>query len=335
MGITAFNNLGTAVALGAATETLVLAAHCAGLEVKVEVHADGALGAPMATIELNPTSGPVEGHEFDALEEHIEDRCTDRGLGERTPLPAAAWEALQVAARSVDGVELHLVTDRAQIDALAEMVGQGDRLRLLDPNLSREMFDELRWTQTEAENRGDGIEVDSLDLSATDRAGLELCRKPESLALLSDWGVGAGLAKLGRKTASACSAIGLITVMPADRASYFRAGRAVQRLWLTAVAHDLALHPMSFLPYAFARLTRGSSQGFAPSTEEGIANLRLPYARLFGLDGTEGEALLFRVFPSSGPLPPSYRRSVSSVLRFKMSNDVAAPSAENAPAVQS
>ena len=45
-----------------------------------------------------------------------------------------------MAARSVSGVELTLVTERPQIEALAELVGQGDRLRMLDPELSREMF---------------------------------------------------------------------------------------------------------------------------------------------------------------------------------------------------
>ena len=123
----------------------------------------------------------------DTLERHLEDRTTDRRLGEHTELPAETWQALQVAARSVDGVNLRLLTERTEIADLADLIGQGDRLRLLDPGLSREMFAELRWTQAEAKATGDGLDLDALELSASDRAGLDLCRKPEALELLASW----------------------------------------------------------------------------------------------------------------------------------------------------
>jgi hypothetical protein len=91
-----------------------------------------------------------------------------------------------MAAWPVEGVGLHLVTERTPIEDLAALIGHGDRLRILDPGLSREMFAELRWTRAEAEASGDGLDVDSLALSATDRAGLELCRNPEALALVAE-----------------------------------------------------------------------------------------------------------------------------------------------------
>jgi hypothetical protein len=302
------------VGLGAAAESLVLAAHAEGIEVGLAASEEA--GELVAYFDLGASAGTAEPHPFDALEAYLERRHTDRRLGDTTGLSPEQWEDLQVAARSIDGVGLHLVTDRGQIEELATLIGQGDRLRILDPGLSREMFAELRWTRAEAEATGDGLEVDSLALPATDRAGLELCRKPEALALVAEWGLGSGLVRLGQRWASASSALGLLTVKPADRTAYFRAGRAMQRLWLTAVASGLALHPLTFLPYAFARL-RAGRQDFAPTTMRGLEELRGPYARLLQLDGSEGEVLLFRVFPAKAEVPAAVRRSVGAVLNFE------------------
>ena len=279
MGLGDFDNRGTAVAIGAAAESLVLAAHAEGVDVRTEIHDES--GELVLTFELG-SSEPNEPHDHDVLATEIEHRRTDRRPGDRSPLPLAQWEELQAAARSVSGVELTLLTERPEIDALAELIGQGDRLRMLDPTLSREMFSELRWTREEAERTGDGLEVDSLALSATDRAGLELCRKPDALALLAKWNLGSGLARLGRNWAVASSALGLLTVKPAGRQDFVQAGRALQRLWLTATREGLALHPLTFLPYAFARLLRGGGRRFAPGTVQGLADLRAPYVELLG-----------------------------------------------------
>ena len=89
----------------------------------------------------------------------------------------------------------------------------------------------------------------------------------------------------------------------------------MQRLWLTAVAQGLGLHPLTFLPYAFARVVRGG-EGLAPATRRGLEDLRHAYARLLDLAGFEGEVLLFRLFPQKDPPPASVRRPIESVVRF-------------------
>jgi hypothetical protein len=179
------------------------------------------------------------------------------------------------------------------------------------------MFSELRWSREEAESTGDGLEVESLALSAVDRAGLELCRRHEALKLLAQWDLGSGLARMGQRWAASASALGLLVVKPAERMGYFHGGRALQRLWLSATRAGLSLHPMTFLPYGFARVVRGGGDGFASATVAGLRELRPGYLRAFGLSGDEGEVLLFRALPSRGPLPASVRRPVDEVLRFE------------------
>jgi hypothetical protein len=91
------------VTLGAAAESLVLAAYAAGVEVLSSVSvADGSV---VATFELG-AEVPNEGHDFDSLAAHPESRRTDRRQGDQSALSLPLWEDLQVAARSVSGVEL-------------------------------------------------------------------------------------------------------------------------------------------------------------------------------------------------------------------------------------
>ena len=164
---------------------------------------------------------------------------------------------------------------------------------------------------------GDGLEVDSLHLSATDRTGFELCRSTDAMSLLAKWDLGRGLERLGQRWASASSALGLLTVMPRGRFGYYRAGRAMQRLWLTVTREGKALHPLTFLPHAFARVLRGGGAGLAAATVRGLDGLRPEYVRLLDLDGREGEVLLFRLFSSKGRVPRAVRRPVDAVLRFE------------------
>ncbi len=313
MGLTDIDDLGTAVALGAAAESLVLAAHADGLEVATAV--DGTEAGLKATFDLG-ASKTTEVHKWDHLAPFLELRRTDRRMGDPSPLSAAEIGELRTPAESDMGVTLTLVTERCQIEALAELIGQGDRLRILDPGLRREMLAELRWTPSEVEASGDGLDVETLGLSAVDRAGLELCRRSEPLELLAKWDLGSGLSRLGRRWSSASSALGLMTVEPVDRLGYFRAGRALQRMWLTATREGLALHPLTFLPYAFARVGRADGRGFAPATIRGLENIRPAYVRLLDLAGPAGEALLFRVVRSPVPAPRSARRPVRATLRF-------------------
>ncbi len=58
-------------------------------------------------------------------------------------------------------------------------------------------------------------------------------------------------------------------------------------------------------------------RGLAPAATRELEDLRTSYARLLDLDGSEGEVLLFRLFPSKGAVPPAVRRPVDAVLRFE------------------
>jgi hypothetical protein len=98
---------------------------------------------------------------------------------------------------------------------------------------------------------------------------------------------------------------------PLDR---FNGGRALQRLWLAATELHLAVHPMTALPYLFARLIRGGGEGLDEQTMIGLHRLRPMYERLFRVTPTTAEVLLFRIGFGERVGTRSLRRPLDDVL---------------------
>jgi len=232
-------------------------------------------------------------------------------------IPGGDLELLSAAVHSVAGARLEWRTDAAVRAELAHLVGAADRLRILTPVMHHEMVSEIRWTSSEVEASRDGIDIETLGLSASDRAGLELCRDWSSLQLLSEMGLGRNLEKMSAKHVNSAPAIGLITIPGTGAAQHFHAGRAVQRMWLMAAKIGIAVHPMTALPYFFARLLRGGGQGFPQWAVTELRTLRSRFELCFQPIPGAAEVFLFRIGVAGGIVKGSLRRPVEEVLQFR------------------
>jgi molybdopterin/thiamine biosynthesis adenylyltransferase/GNAT superfamily N-acetyltransferase len=314
-GLINFRLAGSYVALGCAAENLILAAHAAGREIRLELSADGGRGAPVATFGLTDAGDvAAEPHWRDDLAAQIAQRHTDRTLRARQPFDPADRGSLTAAVRSIVGADVGWLTGDEALAQVGALIGAADRLRLLHPRCHRELFGELRWTRAEAESTRDGIDVATLGLSPSDLAGLELCRDRLSLDLVRQWGHGRNLEKASRRQVAAASAVGLITTAQGRSADYFNGGRALERMWLTATERRLAVHPMTALPYLFARLLDGG-EGLDEATLAELRRLRPTYERLFETRARGAETLLFRVGPAGSGRGAALRRPLDEVLR--------------------
>lgn len=309
-----FRGLGGVVALGAAVENLRLAAHARGFELSIAGFPCEAEPDLAAVVER--AASPREGRWREDLARWIGERHTNRKNAARQPLGDEVYAALREAAGSFAGAELRLVRDDPGLTAIGELIGAGDRLRLTSSRLNREMFGEVRWTAAEAAATGDGLFIDALELSPSDRAGLTMCRRHGALAFLRGLGGGKGLGKMAAKSIASASAVGLLTVPGATARDFFRGGRAMQRMWLVAHSLGVAVYPMTTLAYMFTRLLRGRGEGLEEATVAELQQLRPSYARLFGLgEGADpGEVLLFRLSRAPSPSLKALRRSVGDVL---------------------
>ncbi|WP_437973864.1 Rv1355c family protein [Sorangium sp. So ce295] len=310
-----FQGAGGVVALGAAAENVVLAAHREGLGVRVSpfpCEGDEDLAATFAFFGA-PTPG-AEDHAMDGLADAIGLRHTNRRPGQRAPLAEEHRAALRAAVESIPGARLGLLEAPAELDEIGALIGAGDRLRMLARQTHADMMREVRWTEAEAEARRDGLFVGTLELSPTDLAGFKICRDYRALELVRRWGGGRGLERMAQKAIRCAAAVGLITLPRARLTDYFQGGRAVERAWLTATQLGIAVYPMTTLPYLFARLIRGRGEGLDAETAEAAAGLRERYLRLFDVTDATAEVLLFRLSLAGPVSARSLRRPIDDVL---------------------
>jgi hypothetical protein len=260
---------------------------------------------------------PVEGaepHDADPLGALIGLRHTNRRLGERRRLSPEALGSIVAAARSIPGADMLTITDDAALDEVGRLIAAGDRLRLLHRRLNEEMMRELRWSWEEARATRDGIPVDTLELSDTDRAGLQICRDARAMELVAELGGGAALEKTAKKSIASASAVALITMPAARPIDYFNGGRAVQRAWLEATRREVAFYPQTTNPYLFARLVRGGGEGLPEAMQRSLRALRERHLRLFPVTDRAAEVLLFRLARVGPASARALRRPVEDVL---------------------
>ena len=115
---------------------------------------------------------------------------------------------------------------------------------------------------------------------------------------------------------AAAAAVGLLTITGTDARGYVQGGRAIQRVWLAATAHELAFQPMTAINYVWARMDRGASEGLSDKEQKKFKTIRQRYASILPVEPNMAEIMLFRVAYAPPPSARSLRRSVNEVLSF-------------------
>jgi len=87
----------------------------------------------------------------------------------------------------------------------------------------------------------------------------------------------------------------------------------MEHIWLEATRLGLAFQPLAVAPYLFARLERGSGEGFEEEEAETLMQLRQWQDHLFGSHRGCAEVLLFRLAHAPPPRKRALRRRVESI----------------------
>jgi molybdopterin/thiamine biosynthesis adenylyltransferase len=314
---------GSYLALGAAAENLRLSAQAEGFQILIRFFSSAATPDHVATFNFYRAPMPgAEDHWRSELSRQIPRRHTNRRLGKREAISDAVLEELTEAVQSIPGTDVVWLTANDEITLVGSLVGRADRIRILHPQLHREMFAEIRWSREEVETRNDGIDVESLHLSAIDYAGLQICSDPAAINLVHQWDLGRKLERLSERYVQSSAAVGMIATRMARPQDYFNGGRAIQRMWLAATEKDLAVHPMTALPYLMSMLDPAVSAIDARTAAQ-IDSLRPDYQKLFGPTDALCGIFLFRISFAASTEQRSLRRPIEEVLKFQPSTHAA------------
>jgi nitroreductase len=307
--------LGSVLAIGCAAENLMLSATSAGLRVACDLLPQPATPELIASFRFSQDDDDTaEVIWRPELYEYVGTRRTNRALQARRPLQTADKEALTAAVHSISGAEIYWLEDEGALLECADLLGRTDVLQLTSKPLHEFLVSEIRWTPQEAQTTRDGISLESLELSPSDRAGFELCRDWSTLHAVRQVGSGRNLEKSGRKAIASASAVGLVTAPAKTAAEYFRAGRAVERMWLSSTERRLALHPMTSLPYLLAEVEGGGGLGYDEWTKHFCEQLVPRYHQLFPVREDCAHVFLFRVSYAQSTAWSSLRRGLDEVL---------------------
>ncbi len=309
-----FEGRASELAIGAALENLCLAARACGYEPEVELLPGESPEAPCFRVGFR--SGAELGAEDASLVPALGLRATNRRLGPRVSLGEEdARELLETA--SAASSELVLLEDAEQLERAASMIARGERLRLLNPRMHREMMGEVRWTAESVDATRDGLDLRTLEFTPTDVAGMRLVSAYPLMEVLGELGAGQGLERPTRKAVAAAAAVGLISVPSAGRVTYFTGGRALERVWLKATTLGLAFQPMTPLLYLFPRLVEGGGVDLDERERAELTELRSEFEALFGPRGSRVDIMLFRLARVGLPTARSLRRRVEDVLEIR------------------
>jgi hypothetical protein len=260
------------VSLGCAAENLVQAASAIGKHADVEL--------TPKDIRIWVTNGAsVRSSLADAI---FQRQCTRADYDGR-PLPSEVLQTLAQAG-SVNGVELRILTERAQTEAVLEYVTAGNTAQMRDPAFVAELKHWIRFNDAQAVESGDGLFTRS---SGNPTSPSWLGSRLFNL-FFGEQSENDKYAKQIRSSAGVAVLIG----ERADPASWFEVGRAYERLALTMT-------------------TLGVRNSFVNQPVE-VPAVRTQFAQWLGVP-TRRPDLVLRF--GNGPLLPySLRRSVSQVI---------------------
>ncbi|HMM62495.1 MAG TPA: nitroreductase family protein [Mesorhizobium sp.] len=261
------------VSLGCAAENLAIAAAASGRPGEAQTDAEGG-------IRFVYSAGAASA---DALFAAIPLRQSTRAVYDGRPVSATDMETMRKAAE-VPGVRLVLLSERARIDRLRDLVVAGNDAQMHDRAFLAELKQWLRFNPRDAAESGDG-------LFAASSGSPVLPRVVGRLAFDTFFAANAENEKYARQIDSSAG-IAVFLAEREDKAHWIAAGRACQR-------------------FALAATGLGIKHAFINQPVE-VKSLRPELATLVGEPGTRPDIVMR--FGYGPEMPFSPRRSVEEVL---------------------
>ncbi len=286
------------IALGAALENLCLAAGYRGWRALVTYPKQ--FGPDAEGREVVAGIRFAEGGVADPLASFLEQRSCNRKPYPRRPVSEESLHQIDASISALENSHLHWLSDRPSIRKLAGIVADADRIRFEHRPFHAELFHQLRFTPQEAESTRDGLDVRCLELPLG---------AASILGWLRHWPLTRQLNRLGLSRLMSFSSamqvwrtgtMGLLTTTDTSRLGYLQAGRAMQRVWLTASKLGLAFHPLGSVPIFLSHLARGTANDLPSCYRLRVENLADRFEKLFPQATGQGLVVLFRLGEASG-----------------------------------
>ncbi len=308
-----FNGSGSLIAFGAALENLRLAASKEGLEIDVIEQIKEFDEDLVASIRfIDKAQNPIE-TPYSELVEAIELRNTNRKNTKKQFLPKEDLLAYSRIAEE-EGLFLDFKEEIEDLNKLSKVIGEMDRLRLFHEQGLKDFVHEVRWSEKEAKETLDGIDIATLELSGAEKAAMGLLKDPRTIRFFKKFLMGYGLTKISHQTLISSSALFLLRGVSYDADTYLRAGKVLQRIWLKANLDGYSFQPVTACLFIFHRVEKVKNHGFTESEADSIKDLKKSLNSIYHSKSEQNELFMFRVNDAGQPSIRAYRRDVTDSL---------------------
>ncbi|MDD2658043.1 MAG: nitroreductase family protein [Candidatus Pacebacteria bacterium] len=298
-----YEESGTLIALGAAIQNAELEARAQGYTPQITYRESGSC---VAVMELE-VGGRID-DASQSLREAILKRHSNRKAYKDIALSPESKSALVDSAISGDSaLAFSLIEDREVMQVIARALTTMEETALGNKTLHEFFFSEILWSADENRAGKQGLYIKTLELPPPAQA---------MFRLLKHWGFARVLAKIGfpkmvaqtnAKQNASASAFGVITVGKTSRTAYLEVGKIMERIWLSATAHELSMQIVTGVTF-LARSLQSSeiTTLFNLQERERIAAAHAIIKK--SVDDTREPILIFRIGTGNSPTEVSYRR---------------------------
>jgi molybdopterin/thiamine biosynthesis adenylyltransferase len=315
-----YRDTASLMGLGASAENVILKAHQMGYEVKINKFPLGFPHEVYADFEFFDNNNiehlTIENHFFDELVHAIPKRITNRTLNKRIPLKNNVEKYLQSIIQSIAGAELKIFTSDEKIEALKEIITEIDWIIMTNKGCHKQFMHEIRWNSKEVEETKDGLDLDTFDITPTERAGLMVARNWNVTKHAKKWGLGKSFGKMSKKAIESSSALGLITMPKVYPEAYFDGGRAIQKVWLGATIEGVSFQPLSLSTFLSERIADNNFEGLE-DVKAKIIDLYTKLKVVCEIKDGLTDIFLFRLCYADDPKVKPLRRPIEDVLIYE------------------
>jgi molybdopterin/thiamine biosynthesis adenylyltransferase len=308
-----FMGTGSLIAFGAALENLRLFSAKMGLEIEILHHIqsfDDDLIASIRFISKLKTAFPTTHSE---LADGILLRCTNRKNNSRELISQTQLDDLMAFALE-EGLHVKHTEDLSDLSQLAQVVGGMDRMRFFHEQGLTDFIKEVRWTEKEALETKDGIDIATLEMSGTEKAAIGLLKDPRTVKFFRKFFMGYGLTKISKDTLTTSSSIMLLQSSKFNAESYLKAGSVLQRIWIRANLLGISFQPVTAMLFIFHKVQKEKDHGFSMIEEKEIRHLKQKFDQIFKNSENLENLFMFRLNKAGEPSARALRRNVSDSL---------------------
>lgn len=306
-----FNGMGAFLSLGCGIENLKIASMNKGLKTNIIYFPQAQIDDLVAVITFSRQEKEENNHY-----KFISFRATNRRIVQTQPISKDILIHLSKAVGTNSSTQCKIIDDTNKITTIAEIAGECERIRLLNPAGHQDFFkNEIKWNSEQWEADKKGIYIESLELSPIENAGLQIARDEKSIALLREWNLGTAFGNITYKSILAASAIGIITIQVKNSKAYVNAGESLQKLWLEATANRISFHPILAPIFLFNKVEEKDTSKFTSEEVNKLWDLRKKFISVFEVD-QDHAIFLFRLFIDPKQPNKSLRRPLDEILSF-------------------